>query len=119
MATLEDFRNRFPEFIDVPENRINLFLGDAELLMADPVRWLSFYDVAHAYHAAHLVYVGLHTQSGDGSVMAPVKRQEVDDVIIEQAIGAVTPTADDLLSSAYGKRYDMYRKICFAGIMGV
>jgi hypothetical protein len=119
MATVPEFRTRFPEFVDILDPRIQLFLDDAALLMADPVRWLDFYDVAHCYHAAHLLFVGEHSAQGDGSVLGPIKKQEVDDVIVEQAVMNVTPTASDLYSTTYGKRYYSYQRICFAGIYGV
>lgn len=119
MATVADFRTRFPEFVDILDPRIQMFLDDAELLMASPVRWLDFYDIAHCYHAAHLLYLANLSETGDGGVVGPVKKQEVDDVIIEQAVSAVTPTALDYLSTAYGKRYYQYLRLCFAGIIGV
>lgn len=119
MSSLADFQERFPEFADIASSRIQLFLDDASLLMNSPTRWLEFYDVAHCYYAAHLLYVGMHTEQGDGTVLAPIKKQEVDDVIIEQAVGSVKASAENLHSTAYGKRYYEYRKICFAGIYGV
>ena len=119
MATVVDFQDRFPEFTDITDSRVQMFLDDASLLMASPTRWLDFYDVALCYHAAHLLYVATLTATGDGGVLAPVKKQEVDDVVIEQAVGNVKPTAEDLLSTAYGKRYYQYRRLCFAGMYGV
>ena len=119
MATIAEFRTRFPEFEDSLDGRIQLFLEDAALLMADPVRWLDFYNVALCYHAAHLLYVGNYTASGDGNVLGPVKKQQVDDVIIEQAVTGVSPTASDLHSSVYGKRYYSYMRLVFTGMYGV
>ena len=119
MATIADFRIRFPEFVDSADGRVQLFLDDAALLMATPTRWLDFYDIAQLYHAAHLLYVGNYTATGDGNVLAPVKKQEVDDVIIEQAVSGLAPNASDLQSTAYGKRYYQYLRLCFTGIYGV
>jgi len=119
MATIVDFRTRFPEFVDSTDERIQLFIDDATLLMASPTRWLDFYDIALCYHAAHLLYVGNYTATGDGNVLGPVRKQEVDDVIIEQAVNGVTPTQSDLFSTVYGKRYYQYQRLCFTGIYGV
>lgn len=119
MATVTEFRTRFPEFTDQLDARIQLFLDDAALLMSTPAKWLGFYDVAMCYQAAHLLYVGMQTEQGDGGVMGPIKKQEVDDVIIEQAVNGVSPTASDLHSTAYGKRYFSYQRIVFAGVYGV
>lgn len=119
-ATVVSFGIRFPEFCDVDDDRVQLFLDDAALLMGtDDGRWLDFYSVAHAYHAAHLLTAGEASESGDYGILAPVKRQEVDDVVIESAIGNISATADDYFSTTYGKRYIHYRKICFMGPVGV
>lgn len=119
MAVLADFRARFPEFDAIVDARVQLFLDDAELLMDSPERWLDFYDVAHVYFAAHLLYVGELQAQGDGGPLAPIKKQEVDDVVLEHAVNAVEPSQSELFSTSYGKRYWQYRRICFAGIYGV
>ena len=117
MATLADIRTRFPEFVSISDDRVNLFLGDTELLMSsvDSGKWLDFYDLAQSYYTAHLLYVGMQQAAGDGTVQSPTKKQEVDEVIIEHAVTANTATMDDLHSSSYGKRYMQYRKLCLAG----
>lgn len=116
MATPADIKVRFPEFTDVLDARIQLFIDDAELLMASPVRWLTYYEVALAYHTAHLLYVALNSEQGDGGIIAPIKKQEVDDVIIEQAVSPMKADALDFNSTTYGKRYYSYVRICFMGI---
>lgn len=119
MATVADFLLRFTEFTNTDPARIQMFLDDAALLMESPTRWLTFYDVAHVYLAAHFLAVANMTELGDTGVTAPVKKQEVDDVMIEQAIANIRVDQDELLSTAYGKRYWQYRRICFTGIYGV
>ncbi len=54
MATVLEFRTRFPEFASVPDARVQMFLDDAALLMTSEEKWLGDYTVAHEYHAAHL-----------------------------------------------------------------
>ena len=119
MASVAQFQERFPEFCDVNDTRVQMFLDDAALLMKSPDKWLSFYDVAHSYHAAHFLVVAEATEMGDSGILAPVKEQEVDDVVIKNAIGDVEVTFDDLYSTSYGKRYVSYRRIITAGIYGV
>lgn len=119
MASVTSFQTRFQEFANTEEAQIQLFLDDAALLMGSKARWLSFYDTAHEYYAAHLLSVSEHTATGDSGILAPVKRQEVDDVVIENAISPIEPSFDDLFSTAYGKRYNQYRRICFIGVYGV
>jgi len=119
MSTVAKFHTRFPEFCDEDDDRVQLFLDDCSLLMGTPERWLDFFDVAHEYFTAHYMIVANAQESGDSGVLAPIRKQEVDDVIIEQAIAESQPTFDELQSTSYGKRFWQYRKICFVGIYGV
>jgi len=80
---------------------------------------LTFYDVAHSYYAAHFLVVADNTEGGDSSILAPVNHQEVDDVVVKMAVGNIVPTADDLFSTSYGKRYVTYRRKCMPLIIGV
>jgi hypothetical protein len=119
MASVTDFQTRFPEFSSVSTDRIQLFLDDAALNMTGPEKWLTFYDVAHQYYAAHFLIVADVTEGGDFGTLAPVKHQEVDDVVIKNAISDIHPTMDDLYSTSYGKRYVSYRRKCMPLILGV
>lgn len=119
MASVADFQERFPEFCGVDDDRVQMFLNDTALLMNSADKWLDFYDVAQLYYTAHFLVVAETTESGDSGILAPVKHQEVDDVVIKNAIGDVDPTFDDLYSTSYGKRFISYRRIVFAGIYGV
>jgi hypothetical protein len=121
MSTSADFYSRFPEFCDVPEDRVDMFLSDAALLMLDPSdgRWLDFYDIAQLYFAAHMLQLGQDSESGDAGTSGPVKKQEVDDVMIEFAVSNLDPKENSLYSTSYGKQYIYYRRICFNGIYGV
>jgi hypothetical protein len=112
-------QERFPEFEGYDDDRVQLFLDDAALLMSDPTRWLDFYDIAQMYLAAHLLTVASGTEAGDSGPAYPLKRQEVDDVVIENAVTNISATIDDLFSTSYGKQYVRYRRIAFAGIYGV
>lgn len=119
-CTVASFITRFPEFCTVEEERVQIFLDDAALLMGTGEdRWLVFYDVAHCYHAAHLLVAGTASKLGDDGVLSPIKKQEVDEVVLENAIDNISATADDYNSTTYGKRYLYYRRIVFAGIIGV
>lgn len=119
MADVVSFHTRFPEFCEVDDARVQLFLDDAALLMDSPNKWLDFYNVAHEYFAAHLITVSLSSETGDSGALAPIRKQEVDDVMIEQAVADVHPNMDELLTTVYGKRYWLYRRIVTIGIRGV
>ena len=118
-ATVADFQNRFPEICIVDDVRVQMFLDDAALVMSSEAKWLGYYDTAHQYYAAHFLAISEHTESGDSAAFAPVKKQEVDDVVIESAVGNIEPTFEELNSTAYGKRVLFYRKLCFTGPVGV
>lgn len=119
MTSAVDFKIRFPEFAGEVDDRVQLFLDDAALLMSSSPKWLDYYDVAHAYYAAHLLVAGMNTEAGDSGIMAPTKHQEVDDVVIKNAVSDVSPKSEDLYSTSYGKRYISYRRKCFVGLLGV
>ncbi len=119
MASVADFQTRFPEFCEVDDDRVQMFLDDVALIIGTPARWLGYYEVVHQYYTAHFLAVAEHTESGDSGVLAPVKQQEVDDVVVVNAVGDIEPTFDELSSTAYGKRVQFYRKICFTGMYGV
>lgn len=119
MSSVEDFKKRFPEFAENEDERIQMFLDDAALIMSSEPKWLGFYSIARLYYAAHFMVVSEHTESGDSSALSPVKKQEVDDVLIESAISDVEPSYDELVSTSYGKRVMFYRKICFTGMYGI
>lgn len=114
-ATPETFKARFTEFADIDDARIQMFLDDAAAIMGSPARWLKFYTVAQLYYAAHLLYISELTSTGDGGVQGPISKQEVDDVVIEQKVSEVSVSEGELGITMYGKRYLLYRKICFGG----
>ena len=119
MASVAEFQIRFPEFSDSTDERIQMFLDDVALIMGTPARWLGYYDTAQQYYAAHFLVVSEATESGDTSVLAPLHKQEVDDVLIESQKMSVEINFDELNGTSYGKRVLFYRKICFTGMYGV
>ncbi len=118
MASVADFQSRFPEFCDVNDARVQMFLNDTALLMSSEDKWLGYYDVAHMYYTAHFLVVAETTEAGDTNILAPIKHQEVDDVTIKNAVGDVNPTFDELNGTSYGKRYISYRRIALTGMYG-
>jgi len=119
MATLADFRARLPEFNDVLDARVQLFLDDAALVMYSPGKWRDVYDIAQVYLAAHWLYAANRTEAGDAGALAPVAHKETNDVVIKRAVGASKSSSDDFGSTSYGKRYMFYRDMMFAGPVGI
>ena len=122
MITIEDFRLRYPEFSDIDmfaDERIQLFIDDAVIWMSEESRWLDFYPLAQNCLVAHFLAVSTLTESGDANSIFPVRKQEVDDVIIESAVNDINPTMDNFHSTSYGQSYYRYLRMTFTGIYGV
>lgn len=122
MITIADFRTRYPEFGDstlYPDARIQLFIGDAVIWMSETSKWLDWYELAQHCLVAHFLAVATFSESGDSNAQFPVKKQEVDDVLIEHAVGNVNPTMDNFYSTVYGQSYNQYLNMTFAGPVGV
>lgn len=122
-STPSTFKVRFPEFVTADDTRIQMFLDDAADLMGSVGRWCSSqtkYDVAQCYLAAHYLTIASNQESGDNGVIGPISKQEVDDVLLEQAVKAADPNKFGLDATAYGQRYLQLRHQCFgAYIIGV
>ena len=117
---IASFYKRFPEFCSVDEDRVQMFLQDSILIMADEAHWCGdIYPIALLYLTAHQMVMGENSASGDSGSAFPLKRQEVDDVVIESAVSNVDTTADPLYTTSYGQQYAKYRRMCFAGLYGV
>ena len=122
MATIGDIRVRYPEFsdkVEYPDARIQLFLSDAVTIMGALGRWLVFYDIAQAALVAHLLTLADQTSGGDNGGGYPMRRQEVDDVKIENAIADVKASDSLIFSTMYGRTYYRYVRMEFTSILAV
>ena len=123
MITIGELRLRYIEFSDedfYPDARLQLFIDDAVLIMKEEHRWLDYYHLAQAALVGHLISVNEDTAAGGGgSGMSPIKRQVVDDVAIDNAVGDLHPSESLLYSTTYGKLYLSYVRYCFTTILGV
>lgn len=122
MITIPDFRLRFTEFSDgtlYPNPRIQIAIDEAVIVMSDEGKWLDWYDLAQHYLTAHILTLNESSESGDSGSMFPVKKQEVDDVIIENAVAAFEADTSLIFSTLYGQRYYRYLRYTFTGLYGV
>lgn len=117
MITYEQWIARFPEFTTTPQPRFDIFVGDAVLLMGKTEsRWGTAYDVAQANLVGHLVYLANRSQAGEQGAALPIKRKEVDEVLVEYGLSADQHNNFDAYNSTvYGQTYLKWRKIYFAG----
>lgn len=120
MALTPDIiKKRFPEMSLVSDERIEMSILEATIIMGDDVdRWFNqeTYYMANGYLIAHLLSIAQAQWSGDDNSLAPIKGSSVDNVEIEYARTS-TPTFIDteLSSTSYGMRYLFYRNMCFTG----
>lgn len=117
MLTYANWVARFPEFTATPEVRFNIFLEDAVLKMGSTEsRWGKAYDKAQAYLVAHLVYLANRTAAGEQGAAVPIRRKEVDEVVVEYAISRDQQNNfNSLNSTSYGQEYIRYRRTYFSG----
>lgn len=125
MALTPDIiKQRFPEFSLVPDTRIEMAILEATIVMGDNVdRWLGqgMYYMANSYLVAHLTVVMQNQATGDDSAMYPVRGTEVDDVVVDFAVNSIDLSNIDaeFYSTSYGKRFLLYRSMCFTGGISV
>ena len=119
-ATPAEVKARFPEFAVVDDDRIQIFIDDATLIMGRPRPWGDYYKMAMAYLVGHFLYLGEASATGDGDAVGPIKRKEVDETVIEQAVSASSQgPGDNYEATAYGMRYLQVVRLLFSGPVGV
>ena len=102
--TASDIKARFPEFANEVDERIDIFLSDAETFVVDTV-WGKLYDQGIAYLTAHLLSLSSKTASGDESPSAEVASESVDGVSVSYATSQTVGSDSYYASTQYGKTY--------------
>lgn len=120
MITLTDLVKRYPAMADMTQDRFDILVEDAKLLMGTiESRWCGFYDPAMASLVAHWSATIDDLMPGDAAMPAmPVSRTDVDDVQVEfsdRIISTIPYVEADLMSTVYGQRYIQWRRMAFAG----
>ena len=120
MLTLTNLVKRYPAMADMTQDRFDILLGDAQLMMGTvESRWLGWYDPAQAALIAHWSSTIDDLMPGDAPLPAlPVSRTDVDDVQVEfsdRMISEIPYMEADLMSTVYGQTYLRWRRMAFAG----
>ena len=115
MSDLTQFRTRFPEFADVADPRVEMFLDDAALQVHQPV-WGKFYDQGVLYLAAHLLSIAGREEEGEGEGAdgaGPVYSDTVGPLNYKRAVTPVSVEGGEALlsSTSYGLRYIELRSL--------
>jgi len=109
-VTVADFLIRFPEFADLADQRIELFLADAQLEVGQSA-WGPLYEKGVFLLTAHFLQLNQNRQGGgNGSVeSAPIASKSIGGVSISYARSASgSNIADWYLSTVYGSEYWQY-----------
>lgn len=120
--TPAEFKTRFPEFASETDQRVQLFIDDAEPLF-DEERWGDLYQAGVAYFVAHeLTMANLQTAQG-GSAKATANdtlSKKVGEVQTAKDASLLNKQADNpYLRTLYGQKYLAYRRIVGMGAAAV
>lgn len=123
-CTVPEFRIRFVEFQDdmeFPDATIQMHLDDVVLLYmgTDEKRWNGKYDIAHCYHAAHVLVGGMASEAGSTSpTSGPITNKSAGGVSVSRASTQVKRSTNEdwLMGTTYGQRFLTIRNMCFAGV---
>lgn len=111
-VTASDLKTRLPEFNSAEDDRVELFIADAQLQI-NATQWGDLCTLGVVYLAAHLMCT-VGNLDGSGAVApGPVKKEKVGEVSAEYAVGSSGKADDDFLASTvYGQAYlDLKRKV--------
>jgi hypothetical protein len=119
MATLADFRTRFPEFASIADAVVELNIDDAELEVS--TAFGAYQDIATLFLAAHYLVLSQDAESGASGSVGGVASESVDGVSQSFSVVAASNQGDQLLASTvYGQRFLSYRqKIAIGNVMVV
>lgn len=124
MATTPDLIvKRFPEFMMLTNERIEMAILESTIIMGDDVdRWFNqeTYYMANSYLVAHLLAMAEGSASGDDNALNPIRKTAVDNVEVEYAVPTGIGFNDtSFASTTYGRQYLFYRNMCFTGGIAV
>ena len=116
MPTINDFRERYPEFKEVDGFRIDLFLSDAQQEISQ-AQWGRLFERGVLALAAHLLRLSLWATEGNGGANRNVVSESAGELSVGYATPTITGTDADYQLTAYGQEYLRLRKIVGLGVM--
>lgn len=116
MPTINDFRERYPEFKEVDGFRIDLFLLYAQQEISQ-ARWGRLFERGVLALAAHLLRLSLWATEGNGGANRNVASESAGELSVSYAMPTLTGTDADYQLTAYGQEYLRLRKLVGIGVM--
>ena len=114
MATLADFRIRFPEFDTVADATVQINLDDAALEVS--TAYGIYQDVATLFLSAHYLVLSQDATSGASGSVGATASESVDGVSQSFVTTTAEKQNDQMLSSTvYGQRFLSYRDVISVG----
>ncbi len=112
-VTASLFKTRFPEFDDLEESRIEIFIGDAEDELEESA-WGDRYDLAVYYLTAHLLALGQETLAGNPMGLSKITSASADGLSTGFGSYTFTSATDAYWSStSYGREFLRLKRITF------
>lgn len=120
MPTVEayDLIQRYPEFEKVDDEKIDLFLLDAQMEIS-PSRWGKLYQRGVLALAAHLLCLSLWTTQSNGAANRNLASENAGELSVSYAVPTLTGTDADYQLTAYGQEYLRLRRLVGVGVMVV
>lgn len=105
MITPASFKIRFPEFDSTADERVQLFIDDAVLILNEAY-WGDKYDLGLSYLSAHYLKLSIDASLGNDEATSMVSGKTVDGTSVTFAVPTIENQDDAYYSSsAYGQRY--------------
>jgi len=113
--TPADFKLRYPEFANVPDSRVQLFIDDAVICLNE-IRAGIYYDKLLALLTAHFLALALQQESGVDKGTGMVGSMSEGDTSISFVSPSSTSTSDYYYQqTTYGIEYLTFRNILGGG----
>ena len=116
MPTIDDFRERYPEFKEVDGFLIDLFLLDAQQEISQ-ARWGRLFERGVLALAAHLLRLSLWATESNGGANRNVASESAGELSVGYTAPTITGTDADYQLTAYGQEYLRLRKLVGLGVM--
>lgn len=104
------FKIRFPEFIGQTDERIQIFIDDAIIVINENF-WGEKYNLGLNYLTAHYLVSAIKSEAGSSGSIGGISGKSVDGVSVSYAKVQIKDSAEDFVASTiYGQRYLTLKK---------
>lgn len=116
MPTADNFKIRYPEFKDLGNDYIDLFIEDAKMEISER-RWARLYPRGVLALTAHLLRLNQLATRTKGESIKNATSKSAGELSVGYAAPTVTGTDADYQLTAYGQEYLRLRKLVGIGVM--